>query len=1665
MLSRSAMRMPTVANQIVARRAFSSTRMQLASPYHYPEGPRSNLPFNPLTKMFAFRFWGFMATGFFLPFGVAEFPNDSLPPTATTWDPATDGLIAAFGPSSFSPVIELRRLAKDCFSGHDAKQIASWDALSPLPDLPVDRILSLQYFADTATICLILAGGDIVIVREEPLPGEDLIEIVGGVDEGIAAAAWSPDEELLAISTRANTLILMTRDFESIANITLSPEDIKVSAHVNVGWGKRETQFQGKRAKALKDPTVPEHVDEGQLSSLDQMQTTISWRGDGAYLAVNSVQDEKRRMIRVYSREGVLESVGEPVDGLEGALSWRPAGNLMAGVQRRSDRVDVVFFERNGLRHGQFSLRLSAEDMGSWASAITLAWNNDSTVLAVSFKDRVQLWTMGNYHYYLKQEIFTNAASDAGSLPVRTAWHPEKALYLSTSSDLSKSSATPPNDLGLTSVIDGRNLKITPLRVANVPPPMAFTELEICANAIDVAVSHSATNIAILHRQGVSLYELNYSVRPFQHPKLLREVPMTEQIPRQVAFSGDDGITVLCGEPNSQADSLVELKVSDDNALDMSELSSGAGSLFSAVDFSSTCYEDAHGGVYEIGAAGSSSPLAKLPVHCPSTEVWKDEDTTIVFGLSAGGTLFGYRKTSEDEKASECLQIRNCTSFLTTPAHLIFTTTQHLLKFVHLHQGKLEIPLDEPEKDERCRSIERGARLVAVMPTAFSLVLQMPRGNLETIYPRALVLAGIRRSISAKDYKTAFFACRGQRVDMNILHDYAPQQFMANVLLFSRLTHSRDDDVAETMYKETLNAPKLGLHGDSPNEEQQTTTELQTSKINRVCDAFLDVLRNRTSTHLQNIVTAHVCKSPPDLDAGLNLIAKLRKEQSDLVERAVEHICFLADVNKLYDHALGLYDLDVALLIAQQSQKDPREYLPYVQGLGKMQPLRRQFTIDHDLKKHSKALGHLFTMDEFNEFKTYMAKHELYSDALHLYRYQTQRLNEIMKLNADYLNSRNRYKEAGIAYEYLGEYNLAFEAYRSGNEWRECLSSATLVPLPEDEIMAAGEAFAEALTESKEHYDAATVHLDYLNDIEGALKCLCKGYYYAEAIRVVGLRRRAELITSVIDPGLVEGSATMTELLAEMKTQLNAQVPRLRELRQKKEEDPLAFFGGVAADGPDIPDNISLAPTEATTSAGTFMTRYTNRSTGTLASNATRKTSKNRRREERKRARGKKGSVYEEEYIVNSIGRLIERTNSVSEEVTRLVEGLMRRAMRERAVAVENAMTEVVELCKICIPEVFQVKPTQPPNPDSGEINGEDEAGRPMAGGQAVFFDAMEANQAIREPPVVKAFSRLSLLAGYDHTIRFWEALSGICSRTIPHPDSQVNRLCISPDKRFLAAAGHHTVKLYDIKSTNPAAVLTFEGHTNNITGLAFHCEGKWMVTSSEDGTVKIWDTRTGHVQRNYSHGVPVNDVVIHPNQGELISCDRGGNVRIWDLAENKCSHQLIPEEDKSVASVTVASDGSLLCAAVSNSQIGSVYVWRIITAKDVTTLVPVTKFNAHNTYITRVLLSPDVRHLATCSADHTARIWSVDLTGHNAMAAGPGDKDSNAFELEQELDGHQRWVWDCAFSADSAYLVTACSDHYARLWELSSKQVIRQYNGHHRGAVCVALNDYSETR
>ncbi|KAI1433461.1 cytochrome-c oxidase chain VIIc [Xylaria sp. CBS 124048] len=58
-------------SSMITRRAFHATRARFSSPYHYAEGPYSNLPFNPKTRFFALRFFLYGVTGFFAPFAIA----------------------------------------------------------------------------------------------------------------------------------------------------------------------------------------------------------------------------------------------------------------------------------------------------------------------------------------------------------------------------------------------------------------------------------------------------------------------------------------------------------------------------------------------------------------------------------------------------------------------------------------------------------------------------------------------------------------------------------------------------------------------------------------------------------------------------------------------------------------------------------------------------------------------------------------------------------------------------------------------------------------------------------------------------------------------------------------------------------------------------------------------------------------------------------------------------------------------------------------------------------------------------------------------------------------------------------------------------------------------------------------------------------------------------------------------------------------------------------------------------------------------------------------------------------------------------------------------------------------------------------------------------------
>jgi elongator complex protein 1 len=144
-----------------------------------------------------------------------------------------------------------------------------------------------------------------------------------------------------------------------------------------------------------------------------------------------------------------------------------------------------------------------------------------------------------------------------------------------------------------------------------------------------------------------------------------------------------------------------------------------------------------------------------------------------------------------------------------------------------------------------------------------------------------------------------------------------------------------------------------------------------------------------------------------------------------------------------------------------------------------------------------------------------------------------------------------------------------------------------LTPLSSEDLTNHAASLATTLIEENKDYTSASqIYSEHLHDIPTAARLLCRSSRFSDASRLLTLHNSTPLIPEIIDTSLGDAMGSMTDLLADFRSQLAAQVPRIGELRIRRIQDPLAYFGGdpAAADGIggiDIPDNVSLAPTDA----------------------------------------------------------------------------------------------------------------------------------------------------------------------------------------------------------------------------------------------------------------------------------------------------------------------------------------------------------------------------------------------------------------------------------------------------------------------------------------------------
>lgn len=294
--------------------------------------------------------------------------------------------------------VDSDRPNKTYVSTSAAQYCIDWDAQETKEIAAVNNVIDCEHLTLNNELCLATADGDVIVIYLES-SGEENVTFCDG---GIEAMAWSPDQEIVVFVTKAKSLVVMNSGYDPLAEHNLNDEAFGDEEFVNVGWGKKETQFHGVEGKQAAKQKVIETVadDAGQLDT----RISVVWRGDGEYFAVSFV-GKLGRMFKVYDKEGALKYTSEKCAGLEAAIYWRPSGNWIAIPQLLPNKYVIALFEKNGLRHREIVLPFKAAD----EQVTNLLWSSDSDVLALETvrdgRSNVYLYTVCNYHWYLKQSL------------------------------------------------------------------------------------------------------------------------------------------------------------------------------------------------------------------------------------------------------------------------------------------------------------------------------------------------------------------------------------------------------------------------------------------------------------------------------------------------------------------------------------------------------------------------------------------------------------------------------------------------------------------------------------------------------------------------------------------------------------------------------------------------------------------------------------------------------------------------------------------------------------------------------------------------------------------------------------------------------------------------------------------------------------------------------------------------------------------------------------------------------------------------------------------------------------------------------------------------------------------------------------------------------------
>ncbi|KAG8722997.1 hypothetical protein FRC09_005181 [Ceratobasidium sp. 395] len=274
-------------------------------------------------------------------------------------------------------------------------------------------------------------------------------------------------------------------------------------------------------------------------------------------------------------------------------------------------------------------------------------------------------------------------------------------------------------------------------------------------------------------------------------------------------------------------------------------------------------------------------------------------------------------------------------------------------------------------------------------------------------------------------------------------------------------------------------------------------------------------------------------------------------------------------------------------------------------------------------------------------------------------------------------------------------------------------------------------------------------------------------------------------------------------------------------------------------------------------------------------------------------------------------------------------------------------------------------------------------------------------------------------------------------------------------------------------------APVTIYAHSE-VTCIAYSNDGVHIASSHYDGSIWIWDARTGQTV-----GEPLNghilfafSVVYSPDSAQIISGGHDRTIRIWDAQTHEIMGEPLRGHTGSVLWVTCSPDGIHLA---SGSEDKTIRIWNRHTGQLVGH-----PLEGHTDSVESVSYSPDGAYIASGSLDTTIRIWEViagtmvgdALKGHSdgvqSVAYSPngayvisGSVDASIYiwnartgqTIGQLLEGHTSAINSVRYSPSGAHIISGSSDNTVCIWDAHSHRMIDRLNNHDDEVLSVSFS------